>query len=192
MPLVLDWVLGGYQQALKEGGWVSSCRISDQPAGFSESDFPLFMRDDDALLRAAHADWLIAPAEKRTEDGSPAHSPVLITDTVVTVGRTADCDLVLDSAGSTAPAADLHAQLQRSGTDYFLTDVSEEGTWVNGNRIASNIPIRVFPGDDLRFGPKGACFKIKMQHKSLLNGMHGIYERRPRGAASHQAEFVSS
>lgn len=61
MPIVLGWVLGGNTRKLKSSDRAQYCNIADQPHGFAESDWPTLLSDDEALLRAARADWVLAP-----------------------------------------------------------------------------------------------------------------------------------
>lgn len=61
MPLVLGWVLGGNTGKLKSADRAQYCNIADQPHGFAESEWGTLLNDDEALLRAAHADWVLAP-----------------------------------------------------------------------------------------------------------------------------------
>jgi len=104
MPAVLEWVLGGYQGALKAAGRLGSCRLEDQPQGFSESDFPLFMRDDDALLRAARADWLLQ-AMTATEAHEGRLIPSGMEEGSLVVGRGVACDMVIDCPSVSAAHA---------------------------------------------------------------------------------------
>ncbi|KAL3147156.1 Synaptonemal complex protein zep1 [Trebouxia sp. C0010 RCD-2024] len=60
MPTVLAWVLGGNVSNL-EGARSAFCRMADQPKGFKEKDFRTFLKDDDALIRASKASWLLQP-----------------------------------------------------------------------------------------------------------------------------------
>ena len=60
MPTVLAWVLGGNVSNL-EGARSAFCRMADQPKGFNEKDFRRFLKDDDALIRASKASWLLQP-----------------------------------------------------------------------------------------------------------------------------------
>ena len=61
MPTVLAWVLGGNVSNLADAR-ASFCRMADQPKGFREKDFRTFLKDDDALIRASKASWLLLPA----------------------------------------------------------------------------------------------------------------------------------
>ena len=60
MPTVLAWVLGGNVSNL-EGARSAFCRMADQPKGFKEHEFRNFLKDDDALIRASKATWLLQP-----------------------------------------------------------------------------------------------------------------------------------
>lgn len=60
MPLVLGWVLGGNTGKLKVSDRVQYCTLADQPHGFGQNDWDKLMNDDEALLRASHALWVLA------------------------------------------------------------------------------------------------------------------------------------
>lgn len=66
MPTVLGWVLGGNTSNLS-GARDAFCRIADQPKGFDQKDFYKFLRDDDALIRASKASWLLLPATAKLQ-----------------------------------------------------------------------------------------------------------------------------
>lgn len=186
--------------------------------GFSERLFPLFMTNDDALLRAANADWLLVPATPQEEErlrtgiavsshkaldgasgnGAAAHAlhrefaaaakSAIITETGLTVGTDPDaCNLVLDSTTTSCT----HAWLACVEGNYYVTDLgSRFGTWVNGRCISPQQPVRLLPGDLVRFGlglgqddtadagRAAMLFKVKMQHASIAEGLaHGAYDR---------------
>jgi hypothetical protein len=61
MPGTMSRILGGYRASLARSERVSVCHLADQPRGFPEHLFPLYMEDDDALLRASHAHWVLTP-----------------------------------------------------------------------------------------------------------------------------------
>lgn len=181
MPSVLEWVLGGYENSLSASGRIPVCRLEDQPQGFSEKDFPLFMRDDDALLKAANAAWMLVPlvplntmsADELDEEG------VVIREDVLTVGS--DMSSGLYVPGSSAQ----HARVNRTaGGDHIVVDVgSEAGTYVNNKEIAPNEPYKLQPGDELVFGPMSPIYRVKMQHSSVVEGQHGMYDRRGKRKA---------
>lgn len=185
MPAVLDWVLGGYQSSLESAGRLGSCRLEDQPQGFSEADFPLFMRDDDALLRAAHADWVL----QRPSRGIRPDAINLTGNEAVIIGRGEDCHMILDLS-TVSPQ---HAKIERQGQDYYVTDLeSRYGTFLNGRQLSPGAAVRLQPSDELRFGLKDEqgshngsirgenVFEVKLRHESLSKeGLgHGEYVRR--------------
>lgn len=67
MPGTMSRVLGGFRRALDSTDRKPVCHLADQPQGFSHDAFPLYMKDDDALLRASHAAWILSPVT-----GAPA------------------------------------------------------------------------------------------------------------------------
>lgn len=203
MPAVLEWVLGGYKGALdRSGARPNACRLGDQPKGFDESDFPLFMRDNDALLRASNAEWLLQPAWAAVRAyqtlGDPLALTVPIGEHGISVGSGEGCSVTVESPVVAAK----HAHLERVGEDYFVTDLgSVHGTWRNGLQVAAGQRVRVLPGDELCFGtlpleddPAGEkaahVFRIKLRHMSL-GGSHGQYDRtRSAQAASDEREMA--
>ncbi|GAA3867740.1 DUF1707 and FHA domain-containing protein [Streptomyces sedi] len=63
------------------------------------------------------------------------------------IGRAAGSGLRLNDSS----VSRYHAQLRGTPTGWTLRDLgSANGTWVNGRRVADNVPVR--PGDQVRFG----------------------------------------
>lgn len=60
MPMVLGWVLGGNTGKLNVSDRAQYCTLDDQPRGFGQNDWDTLMKDDEALLRASHALWVLA------------------------------------------------------------------------------------------------------------------------------------
>lgn len=61
--------------------------------------FDTFMKDEDALLRAANAQWAIVPANFAAVGTGPTDEPaLLINDDGVMIGRTPECGLALKAA----------------------------------------------------------------------------------------------
>jgi hypothetical protein len=71
---------------------------------------------------------------------------IAIPDSGLVVGRDADSDLVIPGI----EVSRRHAVLRRSIRGYALTDVSTNGTYVNGRRVDGSVVLRV--GDVLRIG----------------------------------------
>ncbi len=98
MPGVLSWVLGGNAEQLSTEDRAPSCRLSDKPRGFDESQFPLLMRDDDALLRASRAHWLLQPVPPAVLTGLPIQLPAVEISGCpsILVGSADNCHVVVD------------------------------------------------------------------------------------------------
>ena len=61
--------------------------------------FDTFMHDEEALLRAANAQWALVPASYTTQGTEPSQEPaLLIHEAAVTVGSAAECALVSKAA----------------------------------------------------------------------------------------------
>lgn len=157
MPFVLGWVLGGNRDALAPEDRVTYCALADKPRGFNESQFPLFMRDDEALLVAANADWLLAPL-----DSSSTACATAVEDGI-TLGAGPHSDVVLQHPG----CAETHARVEVEAGRYFVVDAgSQGGTWLNKRRIAGRTQLH--PGDTLECGGvgTGVAFRVKIMHGS--------------------------
>lgn len=121
MPGVLSWVLGGNASELSTEDRAPSCRLSDKPRGFDESQFPLFMRDDDALLRASRAHWLLQPLPPAAAAGLPLTLPAIEISGCpsILVGAADNCHVVVD-----CPAvAKNHAIIEQEDGAYYVRDL---------------------------------------------------------------------
>lgn len=83
MPLVLGWVLGGNTRKLKVSDRAQYCTLDDQPHGFGQNDWDKLMKDDEALLRASHALWVLATLPAAAEVCSPQHGIALLNRSLV-------------------------------------------------------------------------------------------------------------
>lgn len=61
------------------------------------------------------------------------------------IGRADHCDLILDSAHRHISRE--HAAITRSNGLYWISDLSINGTWLNGKRLLRLKPERLKPGD---------------------------------------------
>lgn len=178
MPAVLDWVLGGYQDVLKRAGRVPFCRIGDKPLGFEESDFPLFMKDDQALLRAAHADWsLSSPSGKQGSD-------IELSETSITY-------LIAKEDGELRLGKDARnavAEVEKLNGDFVLRSLTQE-LKVNGKSLDASSFLN--PEDEISFGTSSQSWTVKLRHKSLAQSDHGKYDRR-RASDSRVSELSLS
>ncbi|KIZ01704.1 zeaxanthin epoxidase [Monoraphidium neglectum] len=189
MPAVLAWVLGGNIGALVGAERPGACRITDGLKFFSEKEFELFMRDNDALLRATHARWMLlaerVPAEGSGADAtscSEAKGIYLTADNEAVISGAAAADSADAAAGSlllvddAAVSSARHARAWRDGPagDHFLQHLAGagEGTWVNGRRLGDGETVRLLPGDLVEFGrsPSNEVFKHDSLFCSALSG----------------------
>jgi zeaxanthin epoxidase len=70
MPVVLGWVLGGNTGKIKNQDRAQYCTLDDTPRGFEEKDWPKLIADDEALLKASQADWVLVPMTAGDEVGA--------------------------------------------------------------------------------------------------------------------------
>lgn len=164
MPAVLEWVLGGYQSTLEKAGRIPVCRIEDKPQGFDEADFPLFMRDDDALLRAANANWSVSQRGGKAD--------ILIEDKPLCLSYGNIITSVNDEGSA-------DALIRKVGQDYFIKDLGKlPNVMMNDRPMPANVELRLRPGDEISIRDNGPIFSIKLQHKSVTEGGHGKYDRK--------------
>lgn len=159
MPLVLEWVLGGYSGPLQGAGRSPVCRIEDKPLGFDERLFPTFMRDDDELLRAASANWYLCSERTPRVNLSPG-------------GMT----LVSSSEGSEP------LPVWFENGSYWVaseTAVKRDGKPV----VAFTSRLALRPGDEVSVGAES--FTVKYEHSSVASVGHGRYDRRAEEMVAH-------
>jgi predicted component of type VI protein secretion system len=81
--------------------------------------------------------------------GEARHSEVPLTGKTMTIGRSADNDVVLEDPGKGVSRA--HAELRAEGNKYRLVDLnSQNGIWVSGARVPS---VLLTPGVVAAMGP---------------------------------------
>lgn len=83
--------------------------------------------------------------------GGPSLEPLVIRPgSVVVLGRSAQCGLVLPDEG----VSRRHAQISHAGQQWFVTDLgSRHGTFVNAVQLATDAPAPLRHGDLLVIGP---------------------------------------
>ena len=170
MPFVLDWVLGGNADVLGDKSRVTYMRNSPQApklaGGMTDDSFAAYLSDDDALLRATNADWLLVPMEimhgcnptgpgVAVASGEPPLQLSAAPNGTLLLGR------VDDASRYTVMGNELvsrrHAQLEVDDKgDWFITDLgSTNGTWLNRGRLRPQGRARIVPGDDIWLGARG-------------------------------------
>jgi pSer/pThr/pTyr-binding forkhead associated (FHA) protein len=84
------------------------------------------------------------------EEGQLKQRCRMTPDTVVTAGRDPESDLIIEAQG----ASRFHADFIFTGQELLVVDrESTNGTFVNGNRVASKEQISLQIGDHIRMGP---------------------------------------
>lgn len=164
--------------------------LQPTPQVFSESDFETFMRNDNEILRSAHARWMLLSERNPTCDTADA------TSTIEAKGLYIErAPLAIGSAEPTAAAAgngngngndnasgvpDLavvgagvsaeHARMWRDEAgDCWVQDLpSSSGTWVNGKLLKKGDKARLLPQvcltDTLRESRVGCNTPCVQQH----------------------------
>lgn len=172
MPGVLRWVLGGNMNRVNKSR-ARQCKLTDKPKGFNESDFPLLMNSDAAIISRLQADWLLINELSPSEggcDSSTIAKGVYIGEEPVLVGssKSAGCALTVNHPRVSAT----HARVWKDDKGYYLQDLnSTHGTFVNEVKVPSGAKVGLNPGDRVEFGEVGSSqpFKVKLQHHSLRN-----------------------
>jgi len=108
-------------------------------------------REQYALPQVDLKDAPIPEGAQLVRRGTNTAIPVI--DSGLVIGRDADSDLVV----SGIEVSRRHAVLRRSARGYLLTDVSRNGTYVNGRRIDGSRVLRA--GDMLRIGEEEFQFE---------------------------------
>ena len=178
MPFVLDWVLGGNNDIVGAPGRAVYLR-PQLAGGMSEDAFQTYLADDDALLRATDADWLLVPVQLSGQMRG-VHPVMVARPDVPSMDLSLACaqnqgavvlgrDSPVCSANPWVSAEHVRVSLDPASGDFFLTDLqSTNGTWVNRGRLRSGGRTRIVPGDDICLGPKdgdGVRLRVKLRKR---------------------------
>lgn len=152
MPAVLGWVLGGNVETIQKSRQ-ACCRIADQPHGFKESSFPLFMQDDEAIVHAARANWMLVTerpmnaarsslAEIATDTSTSEAKGIYIGEERAVVGRSG-AHLEVDDRAVAAQ----HAHVWRTPAgaysyDYHVQDLGSDSGERHGSGVG--VPARAY------------------------------------------------
>jgi predicted component of type VI protein secretion system len=82
------------------------------------------------------------------------------------VGRVPDCALPLDGTGISRE----HLAFEHEDSGLFITDLSTNGTWINGKRVPTGRRCKVRDGDSIEV----PGYEIRYQ---ILNGASGVSAR---------------
>ena len=82
----------------------------------------------------------------------------LLGSSGATLGRSRDCEVVLDDANVSRK----HAEVRPSGGSWIVRDLgSTNGIKVNGRRVDPNRPQSIKPGDVIELGTSRAIFELE-------------------------------
>ncbi|MBL9037570.1 MAG: FHA domain-containing protein [Archangium sp.] len=112
------------------------------------------------------------------EDLWVATLPPIGTRDTFTVGRAADCDVMLDEG----TVSKHHARIEWHGTHAELEDVgSSNGTFVNGQRVNANTRVRLRDNDAVDFGAVQVLFleasTLRRRMGRSASGLIGVTQR---------------
>jgi hypothetical protein len=181
-----------------------SCNVTAVLQVFNEQDFQTFMRNDDEILRSAHARWMLLserdPSCKSADATSTIEAKgVYIESAPVSIGSAGAAAAAGNGNGNGTAAAgapDLevagsdiaaeHARVWRDEVgDCWVQDLpSSSGTWVNGKRLHK--------GDKARLMPQVGVHRV--QTVCLLHVLRGVLTRLQEGACcltAAKATFLS-
>ncbi|KAK9862809.1 hypothetical protein WJX84_001231 [Apatococcus fuscideae] len=172
MPSMLSWVLGG-NSSLSGANRPICCHINDKPNAFPTEDFYKFLQDDDALLRASRAQWMLVPAgsiantpsgdprelhvgdmengktqETFTPDGMKIARPmgsIDLEEEECVIGSDSDCQCRVECT----TVAKRHAVVSRdqSGDWHLKWSGEGQGIWCQGKQLTSGRALKIRPGD---------------------------------------------
>ena len=189
----LEEARGYYRKALATkpehvGAQKSLARLTDSDSQNAPADTNDYDRQSERLQETMIVE-LDTPVELVVEDSKifTAGTRFPINKETTTIGRSSasDIDLVNDDTASR-----VHAQLTRHGEQLYVEDMgSTNGTYVNGERISSVVPLGL--GDELRVGITSLwCVDSDASEDTRIRpaastDMHS--EARPEGIADNQA-----
>ncbi|KAK9835564.1 hypothetical protein WJX74_003141 [Apatococcus lobatus] len=201
MPSMLSWVLGG-NSSLSGANRPICCHINDKPNAFPTEDFYKFLQDDDALLRASRAQWMLVPAgsiantpsgdprelhvgdmengktqETFTPDGMKIARPmgsIDLEEEECVIGSDSDCQCRVECT----TVAKRHAVVSRdqSGDWHLKWSGEGQGIWCQGKQLTSGRALKIRPGDVIEVGKRNTeknTFQVKLCHLSIINSLAG-------------------
>jgi pSer/pThr/pTyr-binding forkhead associated (FHA) protein len=133
-----------------------------------------------SLVVPTDTDYLII---QRQGEANQTYSLAKVT---TVIGRTAECDLVLDVPG----VSRRHARLERSTTGWQIIDMgSSNGTWVKERKLLPNIPEPWEPGQIARIGP----YLLRWQRsQGMAVGAPSQYGAMPSSAPTGATQLLTN
>ena len=101
------------------------------------------------------------------EGGSDSGKTIPLANRKTTLGRQSDNDVVVDEPGVSQRHAEISAEV-----DYYLADLSRNGTYVNGKNLSEGVHL-LNDGDRFTLGPSELTFIFRMsldQAEVVLDG----------------------
>lgn len=100
------------------------------------------------VVRLGHTELIFQPGVQRRHPPAPgAPVPLVLDRSVLTIGRSSSCDLVLPDSSVSRH----HAEIRLRAEGGVLSDLgSRNGTYINGQRVVGSCAIQ--PGDVIRIG----------------------------------------
>lgn len=129
-----------YKDVSTNGSFLNGTKVTPQKW------LPLAAKDKLALVADGSCYIQLAENSKKTSDTHGDLMDLLKQKSIVTIGRSSSCDIVLNERQISRK----HASIERIGANYFVTDHSLNGTFVNGKRIAKKQALK--PDDMVMIG----------------------------------------
>lgn len=108
-------------------------------------------------------DWDESPPDAWLEarrGGRTSRHPIRTAEFLI--GRADHCNLILDS--DLRYISREHAAITRSNSLYWISDLSINGTWLNGKRLLRLKPERLKPGDIIAIEDWELVFHVNLGH----------------------------
>jgi hypothetical protein len=111
---------------------------------------------DDATVAATRGRPAPEPVPATLERSDQPGDVVALPGELLVIGRSSTADIRVDDSRVSRS----HLSLERSGDRWTVTDQgSSNGSWVNGQQLASGMPRLLRDGDELRIGPVTFTFR---------------------------------
>jgi len=149
VPLGAEPVTVGHGDKIEVGGLRLILRDGRETG--STGEMTAATREITALARTDRAAGSVPEGARLVRTGTSTSIDVL--DSGLVIGRDADSDLVV--AG--ADVSRRHAVVRRTDRGYVVTDVSRNGTFLNGQRVEGSLVMQI--GDVLRIGDEEFRFE---------------------------------
>jgi len=204
MPVVLDWVLGGFSEGITRAR-TAQCRLGDSPTAIpcDKPGFRKLLDDDGELLATANCDWVLVPGSENPHGDETDWHPIA----GLPVGTTGAYKQISDLYRGPVPVYRSGAALTYAApeegavpcarieydTDTHLFDlVGERGVTVVRSHTAGVVKVgaggrlMLHPGDEIAAGEESSeddVLVMKTRHVTLRSkgDFQGLVEKAQRG-----------